>query len=209
MTTSATSLSKMPNQSPAAPSPMRLVCEETLFLCVDIQERLVAAMPEELGGILRLRKNAEVLLRGAAVLGVPVLVSEQYRKGLGELVPELAQALPGGTPRFDKLSFSAFADAALARAMIEHSEKGRSQIVVFGMETHICVYQTVRDLCHAGFRVHVPHDAVCSRDLENMRVGLVLCERAGATVTTTESVLFDLLGTAGTAAFKAVSALVK
>jgi nicotinamidase-related amidase len=199
--------STAPSKSPHAPSPLRLAPEQALFLCVDVQERLCAAMPEEY--LARLRKNAAALLRGAAVLGVPVLLSEQYKKGLGETLPDLTAALPPGAQRFEKLSFSAFADAGIGRALADFAAAGRDQIVVFGMETHICVYQTARDLSHAGFRVHVPHDAVCSRDPENLRVGLVLCERAGATVTATESVLFDLLGAAGTPAFKAISALVK
>jgi nicotinamidase-related amidase len=196
-----------PMMSPATPPPMKLWRKQTLFLCVDIQERLLSAMPEEL--VQRLRKNAATLLRGAQALGVPVLVSEQYKKGLGELPPELVAALPAGTPRFEKLAFSAFADAAIARALVDHAAAGRTELVVFGMETHICVYQTVRDLTHAGFAVHVPHDAVSSRDPENLRVGLVLCERAGATVTSTETVLFDLLEVAGSPEFKTVSSLVK
>lgn len=193
-----------PSLNSASPAPLRLLREQTLFLCVDVQERLAAAMPEELLG--RLRKNATTLLRGAAALGIPVLVSEQYRKGLGGTLSDLAAALPAGTQCLDKLTFSAYADTALASAI---AESGRSQLVVFGMEAHICVYQTVRDLCHSGFRVHVPHDAVLSRDFENLRIGLVLCERAGATVTSTETVLFDLLSAAGTSEFKTISGLVK
>ena len=193
-----------PVQSPAAPSPLRLGREQALVLCVDVQERLSAAIPGEL--LLRLRKNAAILLRGAAALGVPVLVSEQYKKGLGDTLPDLIEALPAGTPRFEKLEFSAWAASPVAQAIIE---SGRKQIIVFGMETHICVFQTVRDLCHTGFTVHVPHDAVASRDPENLRLGLVLAERAGAVVTAVETVLFDLLYRAGSPEFKAISALVK
>jgi hypothetical protein len=171
---------------------------------VDVQERLAAAMEPGLYG--RVIRNGVNLLKGAGILGVPVLVSEQYKKGLLDTVPELVGALPEGTRRFEKLEFSAFANAELARTIVE---TGRSQIIVFGMEAHICVFQTVRDLCHAGFKVHVPHDAVISRDPENMRVGLVLAERAGAVVSATETLLFDLLHRAGTPEFKAVSALVK
>ncbi len=80
---------------------------------------------------------------------------------------------------------------------------------MIGMETHICVYQTVRDLAHVGYKVHIPHDAVCSRHPENARVGLVLAERAGGVVTSTETVLFDWLHRAGSAEFKAISALVR
>lgn len=199
-----TNNSSRPLQSPAAPSPLRLAREEALVLCVDVQERLAAAM--EKGLLDRVVRNGVNLLKGAGILGVPVLVSEQYKKGLLDTVPELVGSLPEGTRRFEKLEFSAFANAELARAIVD---SGRSQIVVFGMEAHICVFQTVRDLCHAGFQVHVPHDAVISRDPENMRVGLVLAERAGAVVSATETVLFDLLHRAGTPEFKAVSALVK
>ena len=194
----------VPASSPSAPSPLKLARDQALILCIDVQDRLAQAMPEEL--LERLSYNACNLLRGAQALGVPVLVSEQYRKGLGLTLSPLADALPANTPRFEKIDFSAWADPGIAKAIVD---SGRSQIVVFGMETHICVYQTVRDLAHVGFRVHVPHDAVCSRDAENMRVGLVLAERAGATVTATETILFDLLGRAGSPEFKTISALVK
>lgn len=193
-----------PMQSPAAPSPLRLLPERTILLCVDVQERLSAAIPAEL--LLRLRKNAAILLRGAAALGIPVLVSEQYKKGLGDTLPDLVEALPPGSRRFEKLAFSAWAASPIAHALVD---SGRSQVIVFGMETHICVFQTTRDLCHTGFSVHLPHDAVASRDPENMRLGLVLAERAGAVVSSVETVLFDLLHRAGTPEFKAISALVK
>ena len=193
-----------PVQSASAPSPLRLLREQALVLCVDVQERLSAVLPEEL--LSRLRKNAAILLRGAAALGVPVLVSEQYKKGLGDTLPDLVAALPAGTRRLEKLEFSAWAAAPIAQAIIE---SGRTQLIVFGMETHICVFQTVRDLCHTGFTVHVPHDAVASRDPENLRLGLVLAERAGAVVTAVETVLFDLLHVAGSPEFKTISALVK
>ena len=193
-----------PVMSPAVPSPLRLRPEQALVLCVDVQERMSAAIPAEL--LLRMRKNAAILLRGAAALGVPVLVSEQYKKGLGETLPDLVAALPAGTRQLEKLEFSAWAAASIAQAILD---SGRSQLIVFGMETHICVFQTVRDLCHTGFTVHVPHDAVASRDPENQRLGLVLAERAGAVVTAVETVLFDLLHRAGSPEFKAISALVK
>jgi len=99
---SGSSHGPLPTQSPATPSPLRLDRTQALFLCVDVQERLASAMHEQL--LDRLRKNAVVLLRGAAVLGVPVLVSEQYKKGLGETLPDLVAALPAGTPRLDKLA---------------------------------------------------------------------------------------------------------
>ena len=193
-----------PAQTPNTPAPLRLLQQESLLLCVDVQERLCAAMPKE--ALAQLVQNASRLLRGAQILGIPVVVSEQYRRGLGGTIPELASLIPAGSSNLEKLEFSAWAAPALAAAI---AETGRSQIIVIGMETHICVYQTVRDLAHVGYKVHIPHDAVCSRHPENARVGLVLAERAGGVVTSTETVLFDWLHRAGSAEFKAISALVR
>ena len=193
-----------PVQSPPARSELCLSSKESLLLCVDVQERLCGAMPQE--ALSRLLRNAARLIEGAKLLGVPMLVSEQYRRGLGTTHPELLALLPTETPNLEKVEFSAWSAPALAAAI---ASSGRSQIVVMGMETHICVYQTVRDLLHVGYRVHVPQDAVCSRDVENARVGLALAERAGGVITSTETVLFDWLERAGTPEFKAISALVR
>ena len=194
----------LPNQSSLGLSPLRLDPAQVVFLCSDLQEHLTRAMPADL--VERMVKNAGVLLRGAQALQVPVVITEQYRKGLGPTLPSVLDAAPPTTRPLDKLSFSAWQDAAVARALIDAE---RSQVVLFGVETHICVYQTARDLVHLGYRVHIPHDAVCSRDPENLRVGLVLCERAGATITSTETILFDLLQSAAHPAFRTLSALVK
>ena len=193
-----------PVQSPSSPSPLRLLPQDSLLLCVDIQQRLCAAMPKD--GLAQLVRNAARLIEGAKVMGVPIIVSEQYRRGLGTTIPELASLFPSETPHFEKLEFSVWAAPEIATAI---AASGRSQIIVMGMETHICVYQTVRDLLHVGYKVHVPHDAICSREPENARVGLVLAERAGAVVSATETVLFDWLHRAGTPEFKAISALVR
>ena len=193
-----------PAQTPNTPAPLRLLPQESLLLCVDVKERLCAAMPKD--ALAQLVQNATRLLKGAQILGIPVVVSEQYRRGLGGTIPELASLIPAGSSNLEKLEFSAWAAPALAAAI---AETGRSQIIVIGMETHICVYQTVRDLAHVGYKVHIPHDAVCSRHPENARVGLVLAERAGGVVTSTETVLFDWLHRAGSADFKAISALVR
>lgn len=194
----------LPNQSPSTLSPLCLTPQDSLLICVDIQERLCAAMPGE--SLSRLLANASRLLQGASRLGVPIVVSEQYRRGLGPTLPDLSRLLPDGTPNLEKLEFSAWAAPNLAQAIVA---SGRSKVVVMGMETHICVYQTVRDLLHVGYTVHVPHDAVCSREPENARTGLALMQRAGGVVTTTETVLFDWLHRAGSPEFKAISALVR
>ena len=144
------------------------------------------------------------MIQGAAVLGVPVLATEQYPKGLGETIPELREVLP--QPPLVKMHFSCGADPAFAAAL---EKTGRRQVIVCGMETHVCVFQTVRDLAGAGYEVHVCADAVGSRTEEHRRIGLELAREAGALVTTAETAIFDLLHQAGTPQFKKVSPLVR
>jgi nicotinamidase-related amidase len=138
------------------------------------------------------------LLAGARILGVPALVSEQYPKGLGHSAPELGIE---DEPRIEKTVFSA------ARAD-GFELGGRDQAIVCGIETHVCVSQTVHDLLSQGVEVHVPADAVGSRHAIDYERGLERLERAGAVVSTVESSLFELLGRAGTPEFKAVQKLI-
>ena len=179
----------------------RLDPSTTLILVVDVQEKLAAAMPED--ALTALVKNAGILLDTAKLLGVRVLASEQYPKGLGPTLPTLAEKLAaaGGSP-MPKLTFDACSDLAIARTISDFAPRA---VVVVGMETHVCVFQTARELAKRGYETHVVADAVTSRRDENRRLGLSLCERAGAILTTTETVAFDLLGRAGTDAFKGVS----
>jgi len=173
------------------------------LLVIDIQERLAAAMPP--ADLATCEKNVLVLLETARRLGMPVVFSEQYPRGLGSTLPALAAALAGAR-RLEKLEFACTAAPgwqALA------GEVGRQQWIVAGMEAHVCVYQTVRGLLGAGARVQVPADAVCSRTADNRAVGLRLMERAGALVTSTETVVFDALGKAGTEDFKVLSKLIR
>ncbi|MFO0572000.1 MAG: isochorismatase family protein [Polyangiaceae bacterium] len=183
----------------------RLEPQRTAVLVVDVQERLAQAMPPE--QVERLRRAARILIEAARLLGAPVLATEQYPKGLGPTLPEVAEALRSvDAHRFEKLDFSAW-DAEGFRERL--GATGVTSAVVIGMETHVCVYQTVRDLVAAGFDVHVPVDGVASRREDHRQVGLELCERAGATRTTSESVVFDWLGKASGDAFKQVSKLVR
>jgi nicotinamidase-related amidase len=138
------------------------------------------------------------LLAGARILGVPALVSEQYPKGLGHSAPELGLQ---DEPRIEKTVFS----AARADGFDIH---GRAQAIVCGIETHVCISQTVHDLLEAGVEVHVPADAVGSRHEIDYERGLERMERAGAVVTTVEGSLFELLGRAGTPEFKEVQKLI-
>ncbi len=176
----------------------RLDPRQTAVVVVDVQERLAAAMP---GALLRdVLRACRILCEAARLLGAPVLYTEQYPKGLGATVPELAGLLEGaGAHRFEKSEFSA-CDAAGFAAALEAS--GARAAVVVGMEAHVCVYQTVRDLVARGLEVHVPIDGVASRRDDHRAAGVTLCERAGAIETTTESVAFDWLRRAGTEEFK-------
>ncbi|MCK6572986.1 isochorismatase family protein [Myxococcota bacterium] len=177
---------------------LELMPDTTALLVIDWQERLCAAMPAEVTATAT--RNATHLLTLSARQGLPVLATEQYPQGLGPTLAPVRELLPCAA--LPKTSFSAMRDSAAASAL---REAGRSAVVVVGMETHVCVYQTVRDLVHAGYSVHVPADAVLSRTKENWRRGLALVERAGAVVTTTEAVLFDLLKVGQGEVFKEVS----
>ncbi len=185
----------MPNNS------RRLKRDGSGLVVIDIQERLLPAIWERERVVL----NAARLIQGAAILGLPLLATEQYRKGLGVTVPAIAAAMPGFVP-LEKLTFSACGVPGFLRAL---QEKHLSQAILCGIETHVCVLQTCLDLLDAGLRVVVVSDAISSRTPENHRVGLDRMRAAGAEIASTEMVLFELLERAGTAEFKQVLALVK
>lgn len=189
---------------PSEPAAAALALDRAaaLLLVVDVQERLATAMPKE--RLAELEKNAAVLIRAARRLDMPVVATEQYPKGLGATVASLRELLLG--PPMTKMEFSCGASKPIARHILG---TGRKQIVVAGMEAHVCVFQTVRDLLRGGFQVFMAQDAICSRTEANRSVGLHLCEKAGAVLTSTETILFDLLGVAGTPEFKELTALIK
>jgi nicotinamidase-related amidase len=186
-------------------STSRVEPKDTLILVVDVQERLASAMPPaRLADTVR---AGTILLEAAATFGASVLATEQYPQGLGPTVAALAERLDAaGAPRLAKTSFSACGDAAIAEQL---NALGKHTVVVLGMETHVCVFQTVRDLAGRGFRVLVPLDGVASRRDDHREIGLELCRAAGATVTTTETLVFDWLGAAGSDAFKRLSKLIR
>jgi nicotinamidase-related amidase len=167
------------------------------LVVVDVQEGFRKAVPD----FDRVAKAAATLIEGAEAIGIPVIVTEQYPKGLGETAPEVAEHLPKGTWPLEKVCFSA-ADAE------GFDLGGRDQTLVCGIETHVCVNQTALDLLGTGVEVQVAVDAVGSRTEENKRVGLHKMERAGAVLTSVETALFELLGRAGTEEFKRVQKLV-
>ena len=181
----------------------RLQPEECLLLIVDAQERLMAAMKESVRAqvVGRIRTLAEAASR----LGFPAIVTEQYPKGLGPTVKEVAAKVPDFSP-IAKMSFSCCGAEAFSPRL---RESGRTKILLTGAETHVCCYQTALDLLENGFIVHVVADALCSRSKLDWRTGLSALERAGAVPTTTEQALFDLLRTAGSEDFKFLSKLIR
>lgn len=171
--------------------------ERTALVVIDVQEAFRPAV----GEFETVAANTAALVQGARILGLPIVVTEQYPRGLGSTVPEVLDAL-GGAPRLEKTVFSA------ARAEGFHLA-GRTQALVCGIETHVCVSQTVHDLLADGLEVHVVADAVSSRTALNRRIGLEKMAQRGAVVTSTETALFELVGAAGTDEFKAIQKLVK
>ncbi len=179
----------------------RLEPSSTLLLVIDLQERLVPAIEPQASE--RALKATDLLLTAAELLGVRVVATEQYPKGLGPTVPALLGPLEKArAERVEKTAFSAL-DAPRVAAVL--GEVAPRAVVVVGFEAHVCVYQTVRDLRARGLQVHVPHDGVGSRREADRAAALGLYERLGAFVTTSESVVFDWLRKAEGEAFKALS----
>ena len=175
------------------------------LLIVDVQARLAAAMKKET--LDRLVANTCILIEAARLLGIPVIVSEQYPKGLGATVEPIAERLRSMRINpIDKMTFDASAEPRISRLLVELSPRS---VVVTGMESHVCVFQTVREILRRGIEVNVVTDAVASRTDENRLRGLALCERAGAFATPTETVVFDWLERAGTDEFKLLSKLLR
>jgi nicotinamidase-related amidase len=169
--------------------------ERTALVVVDLQEKLLPAI----SGHEQVLKNTLLLLKTAEVLALPVVVTTQYAKGLGPTVEPVRAALPGVEP-VDKVSFGCFgSEGFLARLK---ALEGRDQIVVAGIESHICVAQTVLGALDAGYTVHVAGDAVGSRVEANRQVGLSRMERAGALLSSTEMALYELLGRSDGGAFR-------
>jgi len=177
-----------------------LTREESALMIIDIQERLVPVMERREQVI----HNAQVLIFAAQRLGIPIIVTEQYPRGLGKTVKELSDVL-GNFRAVEKLTFSAYTQEVAS----ELAGLGRKKVIICGMETHVCVFQTVRELLRAGYQVFVVKDAVCSRAHDNHQNGLDLMDRMGAVITNTETVIFDLLKVAGTPEFKELSRLIK
>lgn len=183
--------------------PMKLTREGSALVVVDVQERLFATMDAEHRE--EVVRNLKVLAAAARRLSLPVVVTEQYPKGLGHTLPELREAL-GPVEPLEKVAFSC-CDAEGFTARLK-AVKAR-QVILAGIEAHVCVLMTGLDLLAEGYVVHVAADAVTSRTQGNWRIGVEQLRQAGAVITTTESALFQLLGKADTDDFRTLSKLIK
>ena len=175
----------------------------SVLLVSDLQPRLLAAMPAAAQEALR--RNADVLITAANKLGIPVLATEQYPQGLGHTIPEIADKLTGSAEVFAKTCFSACGARDCADAL---AHSGRTQVVLLGVEAHICVLQTAFEL-KDKFAVFVVGDAVYSRAEAHRQNALARMRTGGIVISNTESVLFEWLRNADHKHFKALSALVK
>ncbi|NRA33120.1 MAG: isochorismatase family protein [Polyangiaceae bacterium] len=182
---------------------LRLEPSSTAVVLIDVQGKLAATMPAP--RMHALQRAAAILGAAAPRLGAALMLTEQYPKGLGKTLEGVDRSF-ADADRFEKMSFSAWDCSEFQEALKARAPKS---VVLLGMETHICVFQTARDLCGAGFEVLVPIDGVCSRQDDHYLAGLAECERAGARRTTSETVLFDWLRDAGTDEFRELSRLVR
>lgn len=171
--------------------------QNTALVVVDIQDRLVAAMKVKDAVIA----NCLHLIELAKLQQIPIVLTEQYPKGLGLTVAEVREAMPVYAP-IEKLTFSCCGEASFRE---EIKKLGKKTIVLTGMETHVCVLQTCIGLLNDGYNVHLVSDAVCSRTKGNWQTAIEFMRDAGAVITCTETVLFQLLAIAGTEEFKTIS----
>lgn len=175
--------------------------EDAAFVIVDIQERLAAVMSER----KKVVDNCLHLIEVSRLQNIPVILNEQYPKGLGPTVAEIKEVLAKQVPH-EKVTFSCCGEGTFAGAI---AATGRKKVILAGMETHVCVLQTCIDLLSAGYVVHAVSDAICSRRAGDYATAIEYMRDAGAVITCTETVLFQILERAGTEEFKAISKRIK
>lgn len=180
----------------------QLNLEDSLVLIIDVQEKLLNAVFNK----EQVEKKSAIVAEAAKILGIPVVVTEQYPKGLGNTIPAVKDALAEDTEVFEKTAFSALNNEEILEAIKKHNKK---QILIFGIETHICVSQTTAALRELGYEVSVIKDACGSRAEEEYLAGLERMKDNGAYIITTEIALFEWLKGAKHPNFKAVQALIK
>jgi len=182
--------------------PKRIVKEDTVLAVVDFQERMIPAM---YGGAGAVNEGAK-LVRGFLAIGCPVLVTQQYTKGLGESVAEIKEAFPS-FEHIEKSSFSVMGDESFREAL---EKTGKKSVALCGVEAHVCVLQSALDLLEAGYDVFLATDAISSRKERDERSAVMRMVQAGVTPATVESILFELLDNDSKSdTFKAVSRIIK
>jgi nicotinamidase-related amidase len=182
-------------------SVQRLKREDCMLLIIDVQEAFVPSLHEPYPVI----KNIVKLVNGADVLGIPIILTEQYPKGIGETVPHILDRI-GSHSYVEKDTFSCFKEPRFVEQL---SETGKSQIILTGIEAHVCVTKTALDAIDAGFEVYVVDDAVTSRTKRNRDLGVRRMERAGAIVESTESALFACIERSDDETFKQIHRIIK
>jgi len=175
--------------------------ENTLLVIVDVQGKLANMMHEK----EQLFENLQRIIKGVQVLDLPILWLEQYPQGLGPSIPEIVDLLSGQVP-IEKTCFSGYMNENFVEAL---KATGRNDVLLVGIETHVCIYQTAIDLLSQGYGVEVVVDAVSSRTAENKEIGLQKMQDAGAGLTCVEMALFELLQVAEGEKFKAINRIVK
>jgi len=180
---------------------MRILKEKSVAVIVDVQERLFPHMH----GKEDLEKSIVTLIRGLRVLGVPILVTQQYTKGLGPTITAVQEALGQYNP-IEKLAFSCMDEQVFIDAL---EESGRNTVILAGIETHVCMLQTTLDMVQNGYRPVIVEDCVSSRKAGDKNTAVYRMREEGAVITSCESLLFELLRYAGTDTFRAISKLVR
>lgn len=171
--------------------------KDAMILVIDVQEKLSAMLNDD-----SIKDNALKIVKAGSILNLPIVITEQYPKGLGSTVQEIKNAVPNAK-YVEKTSFSAFKEVSIKESLTKR------QIILFGIETHICVLQTAFDLLNAGFEVFIVQNACGSRCEENKQAALRRLIHAKAQITTTEMVLFELLENSKHPNFKEIQALIK
>jgi nicotinamidase-related amidase len=182
-------------------APDMLVPDNTVLVAIDFQERLFPVMHDK----EKLLRNVLKLIEGAVVLEVPIVLTEQYPKGLGPTLPEIKKLIPQVQP-IEKVCFNCCDEESFCKSL---ESLGRRQVLIAGIEAHICVYQTAMALSRDGYEVQVVGDCVSSRDSEDKMVSLFKMGAAGISPTTVETALFELLKAASGEKFKQISNIVK
>lgn len=182
--------------------PQILQADRSVLVVVDMQEPFLRNLYER----ERVVQNCRLLIQSANILKVPVIATLQYAQKMGGVIPEIAEVLPDGCEPIDKMCFSCYLSDPFRAALMATE---RTQVVICGVESHICVMQTALDAQSAGFQVQVPEDAVSSRSRENWQIAMRRLRHADVVVTCTESVIYEWLVQAGTDEFRQILPLVK